>query len=219
MRNVFIGCLGLGLVLLLVGGGAFYYFLWRPLNSQIDSLQEIAAVSEMDSNVENQQAYTPPDDGVMTEAQVNQFLRVQERVRGRLGERLAKLEDKYDRLDDQLKREGRDATMMEVLGAWRDVSGLLADAKRAQVDALNAQDLSLHEYRWIRQQAYMAVGVPTLDLAAMAEAAQQGDFDAARLQPLDADSLQQRVPPENRDLVEPHLDMLEETAALALFGL
>jgi hypothetical protein len=219
MKKVIIGCLGLSLVLVVVGTGAAYYFIWRPASSYLQSFEELSAVAEMDEEVANQQPYAPPANGVLDAGQVDQLIQVQTHVRTTLGARLEELQTKYERLDEKLKGEGRDASITEVLGAWRDISGLLTEAKRAQVEALNEQNLSLQEYRWVRQQAFMAMGVPTMDFAAMMEAAQQGDFDAAKVQSLHPDSLRQAVPPENRTLVEPHAEKLQEMIALAWFGI
>ena len=50
------------------------------------------------------------------------------------------------------------------------------DAKRSQIEALNAADLSLEEYRWIRDQAYRAIGVAyvDLDIAKIVDEAKRG---------------------------------------------
>ena len=54
------------------------------------------------------------------------------------------------------------------------------DAKRAQVDALNEVGLSLEEYRWIRSEAYRALGVPFIDVdfARIAEQTRSGQQSA-----------------------------------------
>lgn len=51
-----------------------------------------------------------------------------------------------------------------ILRAYRDLSAAWLDAKRTQVEALNTAGLSLEEYRWIRDQAYRALGQPFVDL-------------------------------------------------------
>ena len=50
------------------------------------------------------------------------------------------------------------------MGADRDLAKTYVDAKKAQVEALNSACFSLDEYRWVRQQAYAAVGMPIVDM-------------------------------------------------------
>ena len=54
--------------------------------------------------------------------------------------------------------------MPALLSAYRDMAHALIDAKRAQVEALNDVGLSLDEYRWIRSEAYRALGIPLVDV-------------------------------------------------------
>ncbi len=98
--------------------------------------------------------------------------------------------------------------------------GSTSQGKQAQADALNAQGLSLSEYRWIQQQASAAIGMPVMNMD-VAKAIE--DIKAGR-------SAEQAGPPvtvptgpsgpeANKALVAPHQKALEDTAALAFFGL
>ena len=49
--------------------------------------------------------------------------------------------------------------LTDVVGAYRDLFGVIAEAKHAQVDALNAQAFSLDEYAWVKSRFYEAAGV------------------------------------------------------------
>ena len=92
------------------------------------------------------------------------------------------------------------------------------DAKRSQVEALNNANLSLDEYRWIRHQAYRALGQPFMDL----DIAKIVD-DAKRGVTSQAGELRGAIGPDgpevNRQLVEKFKKFLEENIALASFGL
>ena len=105
-----------------------------------------------------------------------------------------------------------------LLNAYRDIAAGWMDAKRAQIDALNAVGLSLDEYRWIRHEAYRALGVAymDLDIARLAE-----DIKAGRAgQPGEIlGSLGPGGPEINRKLIEPIRKKLEQNIALASFGL
>jgi hypothetical protein len=101
-------------------------------------------------------------------------LQVQTRVRQRLGANAAAIERNYKSLLDKKQNDITD--MPALLSAYRDLAHALIDAKRAQVEALNDTGLSLDEYRWIRNQAYRALGVPLvdMDIAQIVEQARNG---------------------------------------------
>jgi hypothetical protein len=94
------------------------------------------------------------------------------------------------------------------------------DVRAAQVTALNAQGMSAEEYRWIRDQAYAAAGIPiaAFNLNAFIEAARGGDVQKL------GESMQQQIaeaiePTEkNKDLVKPLAGKLGEWASLAWMG-
>jgi hypothetical protein len=108
-----------------------------------------------------------------------------------------------------------------LIGFWRDLGGVATEAKRRQVEALNEQGFSLAEYQWVREQAYLALGMESLAVGfgELVTAARDGGIsgmeDLARRQ----EQADQAVPPENRALVEPHREELAEWAPLALLGL
>ena len=124
-------------------------------------LQELDRVPEIERGVRTRSAYVPPASNEITTSQVEKLVKVQALVRQRLGQRFTELEVKYKALMDK-----KDATVVDLpalLGAYRDVAAAWMEAKRSQVDALNAVDLSLDEYKWIREQCYRALGAPYMD--------------------------------------------------------
>ncbi len=221
MKKLVLGCLGLTLVLGVVGLGAGYYFVWRPASAYLGGVQELAALHEMNDDVTNQAAYAPPADAALSPAQMDAFVAVQQRMGATLGARLDTLRTKYERLEAQMKREGREQpTVAELMQALRDVSGLVREAKRAQVAALNARGLSLGEYRWVRTQTLLAMGEPVIDLSVIAEEVQGGSFDEATLRRAFAPGgTPDSLPPATRALVAEHADAVRKTIGLAVFGL
>jgi hypothetical protein len=141
-------------------------------------------------------------------------------VKQQLGARFDDLNTKYKSLSDSL--EHRDAGITDapaLLSAYRDMAQTYVDAKRWQVDALNAQQLSMAEYRWIRQRAYAAIGVPMtgFDIAQAVEDAKAGRSpEAQTTTDMSADTTGLEA---NRTLVEPHRKALEDNVSLAAFGL
>ena len=116
----------------------------------------------------------------------------------------------------------REATVIDapqIVSAYRDIAAAWVDAKRAQVDALNAVNLSLEEYRWVRSQAYAAIGVPfmELDVAKIVNEVMQGGEAKAPGQI--GGSYEPSGPEANRDRVQRVKAQLEDNIALATFGL
>jgi hypothetical protein len=105
-----------------------------------------------------------------------------------------------------------------VFTALGDLAGIVAEAKRIQVDALNQLGFSVAEYQWVRDQAYRAAGAAftELDLKALWDAAQKGDFN---VEPPKPQSGAGEVPEKNKALVKPYLDKIQQWIALAWMGL
>ena len=224
MKKVLLGC-GVALVAFVVlGGGGFYFFLYKPFMSDyVEGAVQLAEVSQLEGEVEDQSSYAPPDEGTLTADQVARFVRVQHTVRDQMGARFERLEQKYEELDRELNREGRSASYREVLGAWRDLSDLLVKAKRAQVEALNAEGFSVEEYQWVRGAVYQAAGavLPMANMGEMLQAARQAEGAPGgqdRLAAMKRMS-EQAIPEKNRRLVAPHAEVLEENLVMAWFGL
>lgn len=178
MKKLVIGC-GLGLVLFTVAASAaFYYFVYRPAKTFVGSMAQMGEVAELDATVANTQAFAAPTDGALTPAQVTRFVAVQEALHARMGARAAALETKYK--DIEARRGQGDASLTEVAGAYKDIFGVIAEAKRAQVEALNAQRFSLEEYAWVKARFYEAAGVEMtgLDFRELAGALKEGNLDA-----------------------------------------
>ena len=83
-----------------------------------------------------------------------------------------------------------------------------------------AADLSLDEYRWIRDQAYRALGQPfvDLDIAKLVEEAGRGVTSSDTVGQLKG-AIGATGPEVNRKLIERVKKVLEDNLALASFGL
>src|SRR6185503_15117833 len=216
MKKLAIGCGTVVLVLgVLVVGVGYYGFL--KLRSTVTQFAELGRVPEIEREVRAKGPFTPPRSGDLTASQVDRLLQVQQRIRERLGENAARFERTYKSLAD--KKEASAADFPALMSAYRDLAAMWLDAKRTQVAALNDVGLSLDEYRWIRSSAYQAIGAPYLDIdfariAADAKAGAQttmpGSFEGA---------FRGAAPAANRKLVEKFKKQLENSLALASFGL
>ncbi len=215
MKKVAIGCGVITVILLLaiIGGG---YWLFRSARTYIASYAELAQVAELNEQIENRSPFQPPANQRLTEVQMQQFVQVQRTMLDHLGQRVRELEGKYEHLSADMREQGREANVREILGAWSDVVSLIVSAKEAQVQALNDARLSLAEYHWIRQQVLLTLGygIFGLNVEAIAE------DPALLLESLQApDELDQEALQHNRALLQQYEDSYEEWLPLSFFGL
>lgn len=240
MKKFVIGC---GLALLLVGiagSVAFYYFVYKPARTFVASLTDLGQLAELDAKVTNTQAFTAPVDDALTDAQVRRFTAVQEALHARMGARASELQAKYKAID---ARGRENVGMAEAVGAYRDLFGVIGEAKQAQVEALNAQNFSLDEYAWVKARFYEAAGVTVtgIDFRELAGKVQSGDLKALQEMVADAsktargtatsaetgeastptaiDTPGVGIPDANKALVAPFKDKVSTWMLYAAFGL
>ena len=86
----------------------------------------------------------------------------------------------------------------------RSLGSIIVEARRAHVDALNAEQFSASEYTWVKLRAYEAAGLEVMegiDWSAVQEAMKDGAEPGRRA---GADgSRRPDVPERNRELVKP----------------
>jgi hypothetical protein len=223
VKKLFAGCLvivGLGVVASVVAG----FLAWRVAQPYVESASDYVAgfralgeLEELDRQVANTDAYAPAATGELSDAQVDRFVRVQERVRGALGARFAELQAKYKQLDRELDEGRRTLSFIDAASALSELSGLVVDARRVQVEAINAEGFSQGEYNWVRTRIYQAAGIEATgftldDLQRLAREGAERGIDIPEV-------TFPEVPIRNRDLVRPHVSKLKEWVPLAFFGL
>lgn len=221
MKKVAIGC-GIVLVLLAAVGGVAGWYVYHKVRTTIAGFAELAKVPDIERNVSNTTTFTAPENGELTEAQVTRFVAVQEHVKKTLGEKFAELNTKYKTLSERIdKKENNALDLPDLVAAYRDLATTYVEAKRAQVDALNSNGFSRSEYHWVRKQAYLALGLPMMemDVSAIIEAAKSGGkMDPGQAAPTTL-PMGPSGPAKNQELVAPHKKLLEDNAALSFFGL
>lgn len=161
MKKVAIGCLVVVVVLGAAIAGIGYYG-YLKVKSTVSQLAELGQVADIERGVRIKTPFVAPGSHELTANQVERLLQVQTRVRERLGTNVGAIERNYKTLLDKKQNDITD--MPALLSAYRDMARALIDAKRAQVEALNDVGLSLDEYRWIRSEAYRALGIPLVDM-------------------------------------------------------
>lgn len=165
MKKFLGGCLIVFLLLAVVGGGAAWWFVLRPAwhagSELIGTATQLADLAQLDKKVKNQSAFSPPADGRIPDQALERFIAVQQTLDQRVGEKLAALEARYAQIEASAKAKGGSAGATELLGAYGDLLAVVREAKLSQVDAMNAQGFSVEEYRWVRNQAFMALARST----------------------------------------------------------
>jgi len=210
-KKVLIGCLIAFVVVAIAASVLLYFFVIKPASQYVASLGEISEVAKLDENIQNQESYSPPTDDLLTQEQVDRFLRVQSHIESSLGTRSEELKEKYKRFS-----EGQEPGFGEILQILKDLGGLIRDAKEFQVEGLNQEDFSIEEYKWVRNQIYSALGtsVANLNLDRVVEAVQTQNPDILTQQPEETST-----PDANRELVEAHRDELMKSLAFVWIGL
>lgn len=216
MKKLAIGC---GVIVLLIGitvAGVGYY-AYRKVSSTVAQFAELGQVPEIERGIHKRGTFSPPASGELTDDQIEKLLRVQNQLRERIGARLTEFEAKYKTLAE--KKEATVSDTPTIIAAYRDLAATWLDAKRGQVEALNGAGLSLEEYRWIRDQAYSALGIPfvDLDMAKLVDEAKRG------IQPESpgrvSGALAPTGPESNRAKLAKIRKQLEQNVAFASFGL
>lgn len=237
MKKWMIGCLVTGLVLFMVVGGAAYWFIWRPLSAAggdiMSQAEDMAKIGKAEQAVKNQSAYTAPADGKLSAAQVTAFIATQQIIADKMGPDFALMEDKYKKMGEQ-DGASKDPSAKEVMGAFADMTRLMAKAKQAQVAGLNMQNMSMEEYRWIRDQVNAAMPYLSVDIPESAKDSSTTPVDAAandaasKAQKAAEEAIKQNMPaaqeaqgPENEairanaELLRPHKKLLLKTMTAA----
>src|SRR6056297_3852007 len=215
-KKIALGCLGIGL-LVLVGGGYFAYSTFvKPLMSSVSVLEDI---DNTNSKIDNQSTYDVPEDREISETQVERFVDVQKEIRQGLEARISEFQKEYEELSAEL--ENREPSLTEITGAWGDMIEMYADAKQIQVDALNNHDFSLQEYRFVQQSFYQALGVElfSYNIDQIAASANEGNFNMDMSQYENMQEQMNQVPEQNRELVSPYAEDAENWITFAWWGL
>jgi hypothetical protein len=215
MKKLAIGCVVL-IAVVAIGGTIGSYMIYRKVSSTVSGFAELATIPEIERSVTNRTPFRAPASGELSPAQLDRYLTVQRRIRTHLGARVNEFERRYRTLLAKDSATVTDAPAL--ISAYRDLATGYVEAKRVQVDALNEAGLSLDEYRWVRRQAYTALGMPMMDMD-VAQLVQQVQSGGTPARPVTTTPLGLSGTPATLKLVEPHRKVLEANAGLAFFGL
>lgn len=216
MKKILVGCLVI-VVIGAIGLATAGYFAYRAASPWFqkasDYVSALKALPDLEQKIDDKSSFSAPQSGELTPRQVERFARVQERVRQGLGARVEEIEKKHASL-----KSAEPPSPTEALSAMADLFGLFIDARRYQVDALNAEQFSQSEYDWVRVRVYAAAGMhltSAFDLRKIEEMARSGQSQIGM-----SPNFQIPEPPaRNRELVKPYMDNMDQWLPLAFFGL
>jgi F0F1-type ATP synthase membrane subunit b/b' len=182
-KKVVFGCLGAFLLVMIAAGVGLYYFVWKPVSAvageaidgvkstvqgSIDAAQQLEALNQ---SIVNQGPFSPPSDGLLTQAQVDGLLAVHQSMRDGLGDKINLLEERYGGVaQTNPTAEPTFEDVSKAFTALKDLAGVIGETKKAQVAALNAQGWSLEEYRWVAATTFAAMTAGAAIEAAQAAA-------------------------------------------------
>jgi hypothetical protein len=149
---------------------------------------------------------------------VRRLLAVHAHVRQALGPRWSELQTRAMAVESKARQGGGDLSFTEIGAMLSEFGGLLRDARRAHVDALNAEAFSNREYTWVRLRVFEAAGLEVargIDWSSLEDLIKQGSEQSGV--PVPPVRLPD-VPERNRELVKAHIAELKEWMPLALFG-
>jgi len=205
-----LGCSGF-VIFLGLAGWASYIWLIRPAQTLVNDFRQVI---NLDKQVGKQGAYKAPANKLLTTSQVERFVKVQREVQGQLGIRFKKIEARLNQLSNQ--QQGQTTLdYRAALDLFRASGSLIVDAKKIQVSAVNLQDFSREEYRWVKGQIYSALGlgIPNLDPQEILRQIGNRNFNPK------IDLQRTQAPAANVKLVEPYRKELEAYYPFTWFGL
>lgn len=207
------------MLLIFLGGVGWlgYSYVFQPHAAPF--VEVTSTWSALNEEVENQSAFEPPADSVLTEEQIARYRQVQEElrteVRGVWSETWAALRSAVQ----QVQAGEAQFNSAELASVARQARDGLVQMKQAQVAALNRQGFSVEEYAWIQREMYRSVGLSLPDggITDLLRRVAGGDARppeelAERVDPED-------VPSANRERVQRHAEWLKEHVDLAFLGL
>jgi hypothetical protein len=214
------GCLAIGVVLMLAVAVIGWFAVVRPLmqvgGELFEASQQWMRIAELDDAVRNTASYSPPTQHRLEAGSVQRFAAVQSAIEQAIGDDWPKLQAKYQDLAGQVEDESHEPTVQELFGGFKEFGGIMLVAKQAQVDALNAHDMSLEEYRYLRQLAYLSVGLPIDGFDEDDDV--ESEDDPAPQDEAPAIVLEADVAAHNAELLRPHAELLQRTLSTAWLG-
>jgi hypothetical protein len=163
MNKVVVGILAV-VLLIFIGGAAVGWVvvvkpLWQAGSEFVGASKQLMELAELEQQVRNQSDFDRPQADRLSPAHVERFVAVQAAIERSLGDELEPLNARFAALNRTMDGDDGEPTVSEVFAAFGDLAGVLITAKRAQVEALNAVDMSLDEYRYLRVHGFIAAGI------------------------------------------------------------
>lgn len=145
------------LILGLIPTIVIYKIVFRPISVHVKDVRALSALFLENAGVHNHSNFSPPSNGELTDKQVQQFVTIHNHILSQLGVEYARVCGK----SAVFYKEYTSDAVSSIGGMYACLDSLapmLMRVKAIQIEALNQQELSLGEYRWVRERIYQALG-------------------------------------------------------------
>ena len=203
------------LIILSVGGYFAIKFVGGKIVGASSEYRRLSEIVTLDKEIVNQSPYTPPEDGLMSLEQRDALVRIQSEINDVLGSDQEQIIRDFIELAKETDSAKDIKKLPKLISLSRKLVGPLHRAKKAQIDAINREGISMEEYEWLRTQAMMVFDIPVVqfNLKQLLDQSDEGT---------DTSSEASRVltsQPQNRKLLENHEALLRKTLPLSAVGL
>ncbi|NBC01871.1 MAG: hypothetical protein GVY15_13555 [Bacteroidetes bacterium] len=213
MRKLFV-------LLILVGvlGWLGYSYVFQPYAAPF--VEVTSTWSALNEDVENQTAFEPPPDRVLTDDQIARYQQVQEELRTEVRGVWRETWGALRSAAQQVQAGEAQFNSAELAAVARQARDGLVQMKQAQVRALNRHGFSVEEYAWVQREMYRSVGL-SLPEGGIADVLRRltGGRTQDLTEEMSAGVDPNVVPSTNRERLQRHADWLKEHADLAFLGL
>jgi hypothetical protein len=145
--KVLFGCLGVSLLgIVVIGVVAFMggLALKRGVDSAVGTMEQQQEASAMLRRIEEEHAFAPPDDGVVTERQLERYLAVTDQA----WQDMRPWAEDLQEIRDAAGRERTGMAALREMASGARALGGLARSRVVLAEALDEHEMSLGEYLW-----------------------------------------------------------------------
>ncbi len=209
------GC-GLIIIVALAAMAVVGYFGFKMLKGSYSGIKQLADIALIENEVVKQTVYVPPTDGLLSLEQVESLVYIQTQIKDGIGPQFEELVSEHRTLVTELEQMNDLQKIRKLLSISGKLVKPLSEAKRAQIDAINREGISMSEYRWLQQQAMQSLGIPQkkFDIRGVLDAA-KGEGNESTTE----DQTEIVVHPDNQRLLQPHASVLVETLMFSAIGI
>lgn len=209
-----VGC-GLTLFIAVLIFTGLAYLGFKMSGGAYSGVKRMTEIVTLDNEIINHSKFTSPEDGLMSLEQVQTLIYVQTQIKDAIGEDYQSLILEYQRLIVEMKDISDLKRFRQLISLSGHLMKPLHRAKKAQVDAINREGVSLAEYEWLKSQAITALdlSIYKINFRDVINHLKQDPHPEEMIKKPEVSD------PQNTLMLEPHRELLTETLALSAMGI